>query len=348
MHQPPTATLDRMAASFATKPKVSQLSFAVEQPSTGFTWSYGPIDQPYSIASISKLYAVAIIMQLREEAALTLNTRIAELLGEDTVRGLVVHHGRDYGSAITVRELLSHTSGIPDYFEDKRADGSTFLANMTQRDAAWTVEDFLAMAREIPSKFAPSTPGKAQYSDTNFQLLGRIVEVVTSESYDHALKRRVLDPHGLTATWLMTPHNLDRFGDIAPIMRKRTRLHVPQTLASFPADGAVVSTSTDQLRFLRAFMEGKLFPQRYLTEMTAHWNSVFTPIDYGIGIMRYQAPRWQTLFWKIPPMFGHSGAFGNVLYYMPERDIYVVGTVNQMVPISLPYRLLMRLVMQFS
>lgn len=349
MSPPVSAKLDRIAARYAAKPRVSAMSLAIEQPSTGFAWSYGDTDQPYFVASITKLYTVAMIMQLRDEAALTLDTRVAELLGADTMRGLNVHGGTDHGPAITVRELLTQTSGIPDYFEQQRPDGTTFLNDMLHTDAAWTFDDFIEMARAMPSRFAPSTPGRAQYCDTNYQLLGRIIEVATSGSYDHAFRSRIIEPLGLHDTWLFTPQTLGRYGETATILDGSTPLHIPKTIASFPPDGAVVSTSADQLRLLRAFMEGELFPAPYLTEMTAHWNPVFSrldPIDYGVGIMRFKLPRWQSPLTPAPEMIGHSGAFGNVLFRIPDRDLCVAITVNQMRPRSLPYPLLLQLIAQ--
>ncbi|NNH69230.1 beta-lactamase family protein [Nocardia uniformis] len=350
MRTPSSTELDRIAARCAAKPKVSAFGAAIEQPSTGFTWEYGESKRPYFIASITKLYTVAMIMQLRDERALTLDTRAAEILGVDTMRGLNVHDGHDYGPAVTVRELLSQTSGIPDYYDQKRPDGTTFADDMIRADAAWSFDDFLDMARSLPSRFTPSEPGRAQYCDTNYQLLGRVIEVATAGSFADALRRRVLEPLGLQHTWLFTPQTLDRYDEVAPLRHGRIPLRIPKTIASFPPDGAVVSTATDQLRFLRAFITGELFPAQYLTEMTAQWNSVFSPlvpIHYGVGLMRYRQPRWQTPFAPAPAMIGHSGAFGTVLYYVPDRDLYLAATVNQMRAVSLPHILLLRLAYRF-
>ncbi|WP_100448533.1 serine hydrolase domain-containing protein [Glycomyces xiaoerkulensis] len=344
-----SAKLDRIATRYAAKPAVSAMSLAIEQPSTGFTWRYGDTGRPYFVASITKLYTTAMIMQLRDEEALTLDTRVADLLGEDTMRGLNTHGGHDHGTAITVRELLAQTSGIPDYFEQQHPDGTTFLDDMLRADDAWTLDDLLERARRLPSGFAPSTPGKAQYCDTNYQLLGRVIEVVGTGSYHHAIRNRIIEPFGLRDTWLFTPHTLDRYGEVATIRHGRAPMHIPKSIASFPPDGAVVSTAGDQLRFLRAFIGGELFPAKYLAEMTARWNPVFSrfdPIEYGTGIMRFRLPRWQSPFTSVPTMIGHSGAFGSVLFHIPERDLYIAGTVNQMRPRRLPYPLLLRLVAQ--
>lgn len=345
-----TTRLDRIAARYAAKSRVSGLGYAIEQPSTGFTWGYGGTDEVFFIASITKLFTTAMIMQLRDEQALTLDTRAAELLGEETMRGLNMYDGHDHGPSITVRELLSHTSGIPDYFEQKGPDGTTLLANMRHTDSGWSFDDILTRVKSMSSRFAPSTPGKAQYCDTNFQLLGRIIETVDSNDFEQIVHDRIIKPLGLNDTWLFSLNTLDRFDQVAPVMHGRRRLHIPKTMVTFAPDGAVVSTPNEQVRFLRAFMGGELFPAHYLPEMTAQWNSVFArivPIDYGIGMMRFKTPRWQSPLVEVPEMIGHSGAFGNVLYYIPQRDLYISGTVNQMSPRSLPYPVLQRLIAQF-
>ncbi len=79
--------------------------------------------------------------------------------------------------------------------------------------------------------------------------------------------------------------------------------------------------------------------------MQAQWNPIFTPVEYGMGMMRYDLPRFFTIFVKVPAMVGHSGASGAVLYYVPELDLYIAGTVNQIKNRSLPYRVMTQLVM---
>lgn len=350
MTLPVTAKLDRIAARYAANPGIPTMTVTIEHPPTGFAWNYGDPHRAYFIASITKLFTVAMIMQLRNEGTLTLDTRAADLLGADTMAGLNVYDGHDFGSAITVRELLMQTSGIPDYYEQKRPDGTTIAGEMLHTDTARSFEELLETARAMPSPFAPSTPGKALYCDTNYQLLGRILEVATCTSYEHAIARRILEPLRLDGTWLFTPDTLARYDEPAAFLHGVRRLRIPKTIASFPPDGAVVSTAADQVRFLRGFVCGELFPAHYLTEMTAQWNSVFSrlvPIDYGVGVMRFKVPSWQSPFAKVPEMLGHSGAFGSVLYFIPQRDLYLAGTVNQMRPPSLPHRMLPRLLAQF-
>jgi len=96
--------------------------------------------------------------------------------------------------------------------------------------------------------------------------------------------------------------------------------------------------------FLEAFMSGALFPVEYLAEMQK-WNRIFAPLEYGVGIMRFALPRYYSPLRPVPPMVGHSGASGAVLYHVPLLDLYVSGTVNQIKKRSLSYGLMARLAM---
>lgn len=338
--------LDAIAARYAAKPTTSQLSFAIEDAADGFGWSYGDTSRPYFIASTTKLYTTALIMQLRDEGALALHTRVADLLGMEIMCGLSVYRGVDYGPRITVGELLAHTSGIPDYFEQKRADGTTLLGALLHADRSWSFEDAVAASRALPSPFPPSAKGKAHYSDTNYQLLGRIIEVLTESSYGDEVRRRIVEPLGLRSTYLFTSQ--DGFDEVATMLYKQTPFAVPRAMGSFGPDGGLVSTAFDGLRFLRAFVAGELFPRAYLSEMTAEWNKIFRPLEYGLGIMRFALPRYFSPLTPIPEMVGHSGASGAVLFHVPEMNLYVSGTVNQVGKRSLSYQLMVRLIGQLQ
>lgn len=345
-----TARLDRIAERYAAKPAVSEMSIAADQPRSGVTWRWGSADRPYFIASITKLFTAAVTMQLRSEGAITLDTCVADVLGVQTLQGLVVHDGIDYAAQITVRQLLAQTSGIPDVYEQRGADGTALAERVLDEDRYLSFDEMLELARQLPSPIAPGQAGKAHYSDTNYQLLGRVVETCTAEHFETAVRRRVIEPLGLHSTWHFTLDTLDRYDEVAPVLQGRRRFRIPGALASSLPDGSIVSTAADQLRFLRAFTNGELFPKAYLDEMTALWNRLigdgdFGPLRYGVGLMRFTLPRWQTLFIRLPAMIGHSGSLGTVLYHAPESDLYVAGTVNQTTPRSLPYPLLARLSM---
>ena len=361
-----SAALERRLAAtlekYAARPDAGAVRFALESPGRGWSWDWespagaGPLAAAapasaagagqYFIASTTKLYVTALVMQLRAEGRLDLRAPAATYLDPALLERIHVLRGVDSSARITVEELLAHTSGIADYFEQRRADGTTQIGRALEHDFSWTLDDVLRITRdELEPRFAPSAPGKAFYSDTNFQLLGALVEAVTGQTYEEALRDRILEPLDLAATYPFTAQTLDRYADVDAMLYGTRPVVIPQAMGSVRADGGIVSTARDGIAFLEAFMGGRLFPAEYMGEMQRRWNPIFRPLEYGVGLMRFALPRYYTLGRRVPPMVGHSGASGAVLYCVDDLDLYVSGTVNQVKKRSLSYNLLTRLVM---
>lgn len=348
MAAPLTEQLDKIVAKYAARPDTSEVRFAVSAPQRGFDWHWDSPGQhePYFIASTTKLYATAMILQLRAEGKLDLDRPAAQYLPPHTMDRLHVMGGIDYGNAITVRQLMAHTSGLADFFEQKRADGTTVFGELLKQDRELPLAEVLRITREeMQPHFPPGTPGSAYYSDTNYQLLGAIIQHVDGEPWVPILRRRITEPLGLADTWSFAMDTLGRYDEIAPMLNGSERVVIPKAMASFPADGGMVSTTADQIVFLRAFMTGGLFPRAYLDEIARDWLKVFAPLQYGTGIMLFELPRYYTLGQKVPRFIGHSGASGAVLFYAPQLDLYVAGAVNQVQKRSLPYNVMVRLAM---
>lgn len=340
--------LAAVLARYDSRPDTNGVQFALASPSRDWSWTWSPQSavKQYFIASTTKLYVTSLIMQLRSEGRLDIDAPAAASLAPGVMDGINVLKGVDYGPRITVRELLGHTSGIADYFERERKDGTTTIARALQEDAGWTFEDVLRITKEeLSPAFPPSAAGKARYSDTNYQLLGAIVEHVDGIAYEDSLRQRILEPLGLPDTWPFTGQALDRYGTVAAMLYGTKPVSIPLAMASVRADGGIVSTATDGITFLQAFMTGGLFPAAYLAEMQQAWRKIFPPLEYGLGVMRFALPRYYTMFRRVPPMVGHSGASGAVLFCVPEMDLYVSGTVNQIEKRSLSFNLMARLVM---
>jgi len=340
-------SLTRLVDKYARRSDTGEVQFALHQPRSDWEWSYSSeaAPKPYFIASTTKLYTTALILRLRDEAKLSLDDSIAAHLPSDVVRGLHVVDGVDSSDSITVRQLLAHTSGLANYFEQKRRDGSTLIDAILAVDRAWTFDEAVRITKEEMSpRFAPGAPGKAYYSDTNYQLLGRIVETVDGTSYESALRRRIIDPLGLTSTYLFSSDTLDRTGSVATMLIGNKPANIPLAMASFWADGGLVSTAADGIIFLQAFMGAELFAAKNLPDLQREWRRIFYPLQYGTGLMKFDLPRFYSPLRPIPAMVGHSGASGTVLFYAPAPDLYVSGTVNQIRKRSLSYRLMTRIV----
>lgn len=241
-------------------------------------------------------------------------------------RGLHVWRGADRSAELSIRQLLAHTSGLPDYFEGAGSRSGSLLGALKQGTGRpWTPAQALEIAKGMKPRFEPGRKGKAHYSDTNYQLLGLIIEHVYEKPYAVVFAERLATPLGLRQTYIYADTS-DRLP--ADILYKGRPLSIPMAMNSFGPDGGG-STAAETMIFLKAFFEGRLFFKAYLSEMGATWNNIFFPIDYGVGIMRFKLPRWLSPFRLMLTFVGHSGLSGASAFYCPERDLYLSGTVNR-------------------
>jgi D-alanyl-D-alanine carboxypeptidase len=299
---------------------------------------------PYFLASITKMYAATVVVQLAREGTIDLQAPIGTYLPPHLTDGLHVVDGTDHGASITVEQLLFQTSGLADYFSGRRKGERSFEEELRAgHDRALTVEDVVAIVRRLPPSFAPGADGgrKAHYSDTNYALLGAIVEAVTEESIATGYERRIFAPLGLEHTFLFdharpqpTP---------AVIWYGNRPLHLPSAMSSFPADGGMVATLADILRFLQGFFRDELLSEDELAYLTRRWNRIFFPMRYGGGVMRFHLSRWMSPLRTTGELVGHSGSSGSFAFYNPRQDVFLAGTVNQSDSPSRPFRLMTRM-----
>lgn len=274
-------------------------------------------DTRFPIASITKMFTAALILQLVDEGKIDLDQTVQSILTDVNLSGLHVVRGMDHGPALTVRHLLHQTSGLADYYESDLA-----LELKQGRDRSYGLSDVLQMTKALPPQAAPDS-GKSYYSDTNYQLLGAVIEAATGQTFDAALQSRLCTPLGLQQTGVLCGSDMG-----LPVYHTDKRLDVSQTLTSMSSDGGIISTLEEMLIFLRAFMAGQLFKSENTAQMR-QWNRLFFPLQYGYGLMRVKLPRWMTLFRSTPELIGHSGASGTFAFHAPEPDIYIIGTFNQ-------------------
>ena len=274
-------------------------------------------DTRFPIASISKMFTAALIMQLADDGQIDLGQTVQSILADVDLSGVHIVKGVDHSRSLTVRHLLHQTSGLADYYE------SDLAAALKQgKDRSYGLDEVLQMTKVLPPQAAPES-GRSHYSDTNYQMLGALIEAVTCQTYDQAVQSRICKPLGLTSTGVLQGTDLG-----LPVYHRDRRLDVPQILTSMGPDGGIISTLDEMLTFLRAFMQGRLFKPENTPQMR-QWNRLFFPLQYGYGLMRIKLPRWMTLFRVTPELIGHSGASGSFAFYATEPDIYLIGTFNQ-------------------
>jgi CubicO group peptidase (beta-lactamase class C family) len=331
----------RLIEKSAADPRTGEVLWRVVAPATngepGLDVVHGDLDRPFFIASVSKLFTVVCLAQLRDEGRLDWDAPIARYLPDLDLSGLAVEKGRDVSSEIAVREVMGHTAGLADYFEGPRPDGPTTLERALENDFGWGESEVIAWTKAM----TPARRGRGLYSDTGFQLLDGVVERLDGRPFAESVRARITEPLGLDRTSVFTTDTLDRFDEMAVIRHGDRDLRLPLLLASCGGQGAVVSTLRDGVTFLQAFFDGRLFDAALLGEMLTDWHRIFSPLEYGTGVMRFRLPAVFTGFRSFE-FQGHSGASGVVWYRDARSGVLVVGTVNQLKQRQLPYQLMIR------
>lgn len=300
-------------------------------------------DTPIYIASITKLYTATAIMRLYEQGALALDDPMAKYLPKELIRGINVYRGKDYSGEITIGELLSHRSGIADYYTDEAKDGkSLFDLLVAAPERTWTVDQTIARARdELKPHFPPGTD--TSYSDTNFQLLGKIIEAVTGKPLHVVFEDFFFRPLGLKHTWLIgRSEPLVASGVPADVFYRDTNITKTRASGAYWADGGIVSTADEMVVFLKALNDGRIIRRDTLQRMH-DWRKLRFPLQYGYGTMYFKLPWPIDVLTGFPPLWGHSGSTGSFLYYSANLDLYLAGTIDQTESPSEPFRLMRKL-----
>lgn len=310
-------------------------------------------ETPYFIASIDKLLNATIAMLLIEQGRLAIDAPMTTCLPQSLTRGLHRRKGVDHSERITVRHLLSHTSGLPDWLEDRPAGGRTLVDQvLTDGDRAVSLDDIVAIVRDLPAHFAPQEPSaprpRIRYSDTNFILVIAIIESVTGEPLSRVHERMLLRPLGMTRTWFAgRSAPVDRVVESAALHAEGRPLPIPELIQS---SWGMYSTAADQFRFMRALVRGSIFADPATFHLMQRWTRFGFPLDktalrlpgwpieYGFGLMRFQLPRVFTRWRPLPAVIGHTGSTGTWLFYCPEWDLMLAGAVNEVTAGAVPFR----------
>jgi D-alanyl-D-alanine carboxypeptidase len=271
-----------------------------------------PPEGAFRIGSITKMFTAVVIMQLAEDGVLSLDDPLAQWLP-------AVADQLPYGDQITLRHLLGHTSGVsnvveheayyPDIFAQVDVDEETGNVSLAcvERDPNDTLE------RYVYGQEAQFEPGaQYRYSNTNYTLLGMVIEVAAEMPLAEAYRSRIYEPLGMASTFLDCYEEpkidiVHGYTGTADALTDVTELHESVGWSA----GGLVSTAPDLIAFARGLFGGALFddPETLAAMMPAPGS------PYGLGIANQGGN------------VGHAGyiaGFRSTLTYAPELDAVIV------------------------
>lgn len=278
-------------------------------------------DTPFAIASISKSFTAAVVLQLIGEGRVGL---------DDAVAGHLPNLKLD--SRITVRQLLDHTSGLNDFLVSRAVDRQL----RAEPSVAWTTSR--SMAAVGKPYFLPGAGW--HYSNTNYVVLGLLAESLTGETLSTLVRARVFVPLGLDSATYQgaeeAPRSVARAYRFAVGPPGGAAIEwidgsevVPFTavVTASAGAGSIAASSTDVARFARAMWGGGLVPESLRLEAIADAALVVRfrrALPYGLGTQVYPVDGRRAV--------GHSGRFSgarSIVRYLPDEDLAIAVLTNQ-------------------
>jgi D-alanyl-D-alanine carboxypeptidase len=262
----------------------------------------------FRVASITKTFVAALVLQLDDAGMLRLSDPV-----ERWVPGLVPN-----GRRITIRELLNHTSGLFDY----TADRGYVRAVIASPGRTWTPRRLVAIATSHAPVFPPGHGW--WYSNTNYIVLGLVVEAATGKTLGGQLERRLFEPLELAHTSFATRvpgGGVHEYIGFATLPRLHSLLDITPLLSPSTtwAAGGIVSNGDDVTGFYAALLGGRVLPARSLHEM----ESPAPGSSYGLGLRMTET--------QCGRAYGHVGSapgYRTVVYARPDGTRVALAMIN--------------------
>jgi CubicO group peptidase (beta-lactamase class C family) len=254
-------------------------------------------DSLFQIGSVTKPWTATMIVQLAAEGRLTLDDPVLKLLPEAPI-----------DPRITVRHLLTHTSGI---------DGDVFTDTGRGDDC---IERYVALLGDVDNLFEPGTA--YSYCNAGFVLLGRIIEVLDGRTWDASLKARLVEPLGLTKTVTLPEEAILQRVAVGHLAADGSPVKTWQLPRSIGAAGLITASASDVLEFARMHLTDDRYADMQVPQV---------PYAGGIGGFSDLGLAWRIYDWGGRRIFGHDGTTISQLAFLridPEARLIMCLLTN--------------------
>lgn len=235
-------------------------------------------DTRFAMASGTKLFTALAVLSLVEEGTLDLDESVRRWLADDL---------RQVSDDVTLRHLLSHTSGVGEYLDDD-ADNDAYLLPGSMHTYR-TPEDFVPLL-DLPMRRAPGT--EFEYSNGGFVLAGLIAQRASGVRYQDLVRRRVFEPAGLRHTDFLRTDELPGDTALGYLYAEGLRTNIFHLPIEGSADGGSFTTTADLLRFWTALADGRLVSASTVELMTTPAANHDPDDPYGLGVWLKQPQTW--------------------------------------------------------
>ncbi len=308
--------------------KVPTLQIYLESKRKDFCYHYSSLDtnQSFHSASIGKVFCATLIMMAVEAGKIALNTKIVSLFEVDILDKLFVYKGIDYQKEVTIKHLLSHTSGVNDYFEGKTIKHPSFMQIVMQdKEHLFTPDELLEFTKKYQK--AVGKPGsKFLYSDTGYLLLGNLLEKIYQTTYAKLLQEKIYKPLGLKDTALCFYDENFNPELLAPIIFKGVDMRLANSLSCDYSGGGLQTTTHDLALFLKGLFNEKLISSSSIKEMMYAPHSFHGIMRYGLGMIEVKFHRLVPWMRNYPALYGGLGSLSVHAFYDPVHDdVYIIN-----------------------
>ena len=264
-------------------------------------------DTMFRIGSVTKQFTAAAIMRFVEQGKMSLDDDLSKYIPDFPLQG----------NTVTIRQLLTHTSGIPSY-----TDVDEWFKLIPQE---LTNDEVLALVKDKPFDFKPGE--KHKYNNTAYYMLGMIIEKVSGKTYAEHMEQEFFKPLGLERT---------TYGFNSPIIKNRAKGYgatngiienAPHLGMSQPfAAGSLISTGEDVVKWSMALASGKVVkPESFalMTTPTILPDGENTHYGFGLEIGEWESRR----------CIRHGGGihgFNSISMYLPDDDVHIAVVCNSM------------------
>jgi len=331
--------LNKISNKFSKKLPNLQIQISSPNLDSDFVFSSSKPDQVFHSASVGKLATAIVIIKAIEQNRIDWETKVIDLLNEEVYKGLFISL-----DMVTISHLLSHTSGVNDYFEGILSNGKNILEDLIANPThLYTPIELLNLTRYHQKPIG--NPGeKFLYSDTGFVLLGMIAETVFKKPFHIVLREELFALLEMNDTGLCFYDEAFEAQNLAPVIIKKIDIHTYQSLSVDYAGGGLYTTTSDLTKLIQAVKNLTVISKESYLKMCSFNNRFEKGLHYGLGLMEVHFEEFFFLLKGLPRLQGHLGVLGVHAWFDKSTDttyIINVGDIKKMVP---SFQLLIQLV----